>query len=264
MTSDQMNSGYQLSGLTDLYRVQIETAEAENNITTLQSRLKKLTATFNNQINRPSLTDISIADTIIVENMALTPEAILDTIRSNNPMVRMYDYEKQSLEARKRMVTKMGYPMIGAGVNYSVVSTSNMSSSDMNGKDMVMPMLKVTLPVYRKKYRAMKAETDFRESSAGYGRDAALNTLETEYYNTLEEYQDATRRLKLYTNQLQLTDRSLSIMLKSYSAAGTDLTSVLQIRQQSLDYYLKTIEAAIDINISVAAFRQLIATENAL
>jgi outer membrane protein TolC len=263
-SSRQMNSDYTGSGLTDLYRIQIETGEAENNIASLQSRLKTLTATFNNQINRPSLTDISIPDTIIAENLPLTPEAILDTIRLNNPMIRMYDYEKQSLEARKRMVTKMGYPMIGAGINYSVVNTSTMSSSDMNGKDMIMPMLKVTLPVYRKKYRAMRAETDFRESSSGYGRDATLNTLETEYYNTLQDYQDATRRLYLYSNQLQLSEKSLLILLKSYGVAGADLTSVLQLRQQCLDYKLKRIEAVSDINISTAAFRQLMATEDIL
>lgn len=262
MASGQMSSGYSGSGLTDLYRIQIEIGEAENNIASLQNRMKTLTVTFNNRINRSSLAYISLPDTMVIETLPLTLEAIHDTIRTNNPMIMMYGYEKQSIEARKRMVTRMGYPMIGAGVNYSLVNQNSMSSSSMNGKDMIMPMLKVTLPVYRKKYRSVQAETGFLENASGYGRDAAINTLETEYYTTQQEYQDAVRRFALNTNQFRLSDRSLSIMLKSYGAATTDLTSILQTRQQCLDYEIKTIEAVTDINISIARFRQLMATEN--
>ena len=39
----------------------------------------------------------------------------------------MLDFEKQSLEARKKMVTRMGYPMVGLGINYSVIGKSTMS-----------------------------------------------------------------------------------------------------------------------------------------
>ncbi len=31
----------------------------------------------------------------------------------------MLEFEKQSIDARKKMVTSMGYPMVGLGVNYS-------------------------------------------------------------------------------------------------------------------------------------------------
>ncbi len=55
----------------------------------------------------------------------------------------------------------MGYPMIGLGVNYSVINKNEMSTSAMNGKDMIMPMVTVTLPIYRKKYKAMQTEADF-------------------------------------------------------------------------------------------------------
>ena len=35
----------------------------------------------------------------------------------------------------------------------------------MNGKDMIMPMVTVTLPIYRKKYKAMQTEADFLKSA---------------------------------------------------------------------------------------------------
>ena len=82
-------------------------------------------------------------------------------------MLGMLNYEKQSIEARKKMVTRMGYPMVGLGLNYSLISKSQlpMGPLSMNGKDMIMPMVVFTLPVYRKKYNAMQSEAEFMKEA---------------------------------------------------------------------------------------------------
>ena len=47
-------------------------------------------------------------------------------------MLGMLDFEKQSLEARKKMVTRMGYPMVGLGLNYSLISKSDCNGNILN------------------------------------------------------------------------------------------------------------------------------------
>jgi len=212
-------------------------------------------------INRPSLTTVSVPDSLGIETLSVPPDVIRDSILKNNPMVAMAGYEKESLGAREEMVTRMGYPMIGLGLNYSVINPNPMSSSSMNGKDMIMPMAKITLPIYRKKYRAMKTETGLLKSAAEYSGENISNSLEVEYYTTIQQYQDALRRVALYSGQFQLAKQTLSIMLKSYSVSGAGLTDILQVRQQTLDYELRTTEAVTDTNISIARLRQLMASE---
>jgi outer membrane protein TolC len=180
---------------------------------------------------------------------------------AKNPMLNMLEFEKQSIEARKKMVTRMGYPMVGLGLNYSPISKSPtaMGAPDMNGKDMIMPMLTVTLPIYGKKYNAMKSEADLLSSATSQNYQAASNSLKTEYYQALQLYQDAQRRLKLYDNQYQLASKSLELMLKSYSTSSSTLTDVLRVRQQTLDYELKKVEALADFNTARAWLRRLMA-----
>jgi outer membrane protein TolC len=153
----------------------------------------------------------------------------------------------------------MGYPMVGVGVNYSLInkSGSTMASPDMNGKDMIMPMVTLTLPIYRKKYKAMKTEANLMKSATEQGYQAASNTLQTEYFEALQLYQDAQRRIKLYKNQSQLAKKTLDIMIKSFSASGSGLTDILRIQQQTLDYELKQNEALVDFNISIAWLKRL-------
>ena len=132
-----------------------------------------------------------------------------------------------------------------------------MSTSQMNGSDMIMPMVTVTLPIYRKKYKAMQEEAIQMKIASEQGYQATSNSLQTEYYEAIQLYQDAQRRMRLYANQGQLADKSLNILLKSFSASGSGLSDLLRIRQQKLDFGLKQIEAISDNNTAIAWLKKL-------
>jgi outer membrane protein TolC len=172
-------------------------------------------------------------------------------------MLGMLQLEQQSLEARKQMVTRMGFPMIGLGLNYYVVNKKEMSAQPMNGKDMVMPMITATLPVYRKKYKAMREEAGFLQTANSHNLKATANSLQNEYYQALQSFQDADRRVKLYAGQYQLASKTLEIILTSYSSSSTSLTDVLRLRQQTLDYSNRQTEAIADYNTALAWMRRL-------
>jgi outer membrane protein TolC len=129
----------------------------------------------------------------------------------------------------------------------------------MNGKDMIMPMVTVTLPIYRKKYTAMQTEADLLKNATAQNYQTTASSLQTEYYEAIQSYQDAKRRIKLYDNQYQLASKSFDLILKSFSASASGLTDVLRMRQQTLDYELKQVEAAADFNTAVAWLKRLMA-----
>jgi outer membrane protein TolC len=157
------------------------------------------------------------------------------------------------------MVTRMGYPMVGLGVNYTVISKFPYATTAMNGKDMIMPMVTATLPIYRKKYNAMRNEAELLKTAASQNYQATANSLQAEYYQAVQLYQDAQRRIKLYDNQYQLASKSLDLILKSFSVSSSALTDVLRVRQQTLDYELKQVDAVADLNTSIAWLKRLMA-----
>jgi outer membrane protein TolC len=248
------------SGLADVYRIQIETGDLQNNIDLLKNQWNTLAAQFNSYLNRPPEAIVTLPDTLIADNSQSFLLALSDSVR-NNPMLDMLQYEKQSLEARKEMVTKMGYPMIGLGLNYSLINKSEMSTSSMNGSDMIMPMVTATLPIYRKKYKAMQTEADLLQSANEQNYKATANSLKTDYYQAMQLFQDSYRRIKLYADQSGLASKTLDIMLKSFASSGSDLTDILRVRQQTLDYEYKQMVAVADYNTSIAWMERIGNTE---
>jgi outer membrane protein TolC len=247
------------SGLVDLYRIQIEAGELENNIALLKNQKRTAIALFNNYLNRSSDSPVFAGESLEIDTLGLSLAAVSDSILAKNPMLSMLEFESQSLDAHKKMINGMGYPMVGLGVNYSLISKNPMSASSMNGSDMIMPMVTVTLPIYRKKYNAMVNEAELLKSATSQNYQATSNSLKTEYYQAVQKYQDAQRRVKLYKNQYQLASKSLDLILKSFSTSSSALTDVLRVRQQTLDYELKEVEAIVDLNTAIAWLNRLMA-----
>lgn len=262
MQSSPMGSSPGSSGLSDVYRIQIEIGDLQNNIALLKTQWNTKAALFNSYLNRPPASPVSLPDTLIADTYLPSLIDVTDSVIVDNPMLGMLQYEQQSLEARKQMVTRMGYPMIGVGLNYSIINKSDMSTSPMNGKDMIMPMVTATLPIYRKKYKALQNEAEALKSANSQNYRATANSLKTDYYQAMQLYLDAQRRIKLYAEQYQLASKTLDIMLKSFASSSIDLTDILRIRQQTLDYEYKQLEAIADYNISAAWIKRLIASSS--
>ena len=255
-----MSSGS--SSLADVYRVQIEISDLKNSVALLRNEEQVILARFNSRLNRSLTQPVSVSDSLSVEPLGISYLSVSDSMFTENPMLTMLKYDQQSIDARKKMQKQMGLPMIGVGLNYSLIRKSEMSTSAMNGRDMIMPMLTFTLPIYRKKYAAMQAESTLLKAASENNYQATTNALKTEYYEALQLYFDAQRRMKLYENQSQLTRKSFDILLKSFSASSTGLTEIVQVQQQLLDYEMRQEEAKTDFNKSKAWIKRLNVNRN--
>jgi outer membrane protein TolC len=245
-------------GLVNVLRVQIEIRSLENRLALLKDQLQTDKIRFNSYLNRPSQTDIYIDNSLTESQLPYSISSLADSLE-HNPMIRMLKNEMEANEAKINMVTRMGYPMIGLGLNYSVFQKRDGVSDIMNGEDMVMPMLTLTLPVYRKKYNAMKREASYQRDAAGTSADQIRNELIVELQTTYQLYLDANRRIELNIDLAALAEKSLSLLTAAYRSEGTDFEEILRLQQQWLDYRFQLIAAVVDKNSAIATIESLIA-----
>ena len=170
----------------------------------------------------------------------------------------MYAAEQESYITKKEKVRLMGMPMIGFGIDYEMLSKRADVTDHENGRDMIMPMVNIKLPIYRKKYIAMQKEADFQMNASKNKQADALNNLQVELDNALLNLKNAERKINLYKQQTILAGQSLEVLNISYSAATTELEDVFRMQQKLLDYQFKLIEAVVDQNTMVANIGYLV------
>lgn len=254
-----MGSG---GGMADVLRAQMEIKELENRIALLHDSRAPLIADFNRLLNRPVETPVSAPDTLLVRDLPADRLALLDSVMTNNPMIKMYQAEQLAFGAKRKMAEKEGYPMIGAGLNYMIFSPQNSGEPGMSmgGGDMIMPMVSVTIPIFRKKYNAKVKEADLQEKAAEFREHAAKNQLVSQWKEALKTLDDAERRIRLYEEQQELAGQTIRLLTTAYSADGSDFEEVLTVQTQLNNYKLQAVEATVDQNIAAAWVEMLSAS----
>lgn len=258
-TSSSMNGGG--SGMSDVLRVRIQIKELENTLALLKDSRLPLQAEFNQLLNREYDHLVTISDTLAETSVPFERMAILDSISQKNPMLKMLDAEAEAYEAQKKMAKLEGRPMLGAGINYIPFSPRIEDGMPMGGDDMVMPMVRLTIPIYRKKYNAMQKEAELKQTAVQQRRKNTVNLLSTQWSNAMRDLDDATRRTDLYRGQTDLARQTLNLLMTSYATDGKDFEEVLRIQQQLLDYQLSLITAIADQHTTIATLEKLAATE---
>ncbi|MBI5538619.1 MAG: TolC family protein [Bacteroidia bacterium] len=249
-TGSSMSSGGQ-NQMVNLFRIQMEINSLENNLALLNDRLNTDKISFNRYLNRLPNSEVFINDSLNEQKLPLNIISMTDSI-SNNPMVKMYLSDSAAYNTRMKMIKRMSYPMVGIGVNYSIIKKIENSTNMMNGQDMIMPMLTVTLPIYRKKYNSMQREAQYLRDAATYSSANVKNDIYVSFQQALQNLNDAERRILLYSKQTTLANKSLELIITSFSVNGSDFEEILRMEQQLLDFEFKKIEAITNKNTIIA------------
>lgn len=249
------------SGMSDVLRVRIEIKALENRLALLKDSRLPLQAEFNQLLNRDYNQQVIVADTLTDVSFPFERMAILDSITQNNPMLKMLDAEVEAYEAQKKMAKLEGRPMLGAGVNYMPFSPRTENGMPMGGNDMVMPMIRLSIPIYRKKYTALQKEAELKQLAVQQRRENSVNLLLTQWSNAMRNLDDAVRRTKLYRGQTDLAQQTLNLLMTGYATDGRDFEEVLRVQQQLLDYQLSLITAIVDQHTTMATLEKLASIE---
>lgn len=253
--------GNSSGGMLDVLRVQLELAELENEEQNIISEMTAAIAKFNALLNREFATPVAVPQTLVKREFSLDDQSVMALIKQQNPMLGMVNAEAEAYKAKLEMDKKMGLPMFGIGLQYSMISKRmdmGIPVTDMNGKDMVMPMVSLSIPIYRKKYSAQQKESRLMRQAAEEKYKGTLNTLSSEYVSVKQQLADADRKIRLYEQQTQLAQITYQLAIKEFSAGKNGMTNVLEIQRQLLDYQFKRSEAIATYNTVVAMIENLL------
>ncbi|WP_051315244.1 TolC family protein [Algoriphagus terrigena] len=245
------------SAMSEILRLRVEIKELQNTLTQLEADLEPQQIKFNQLLNRGIREEFQLPKEFAPIALEAQKLAVLDSIRSSHPMLAMYDHEMAAYDQQARMARLDGRPMLGAGVNYMPFTARAENGMMMGGEDMVMPMVTMTLPIYRKKVNARIKEAELMKESAALERQKTENLLAMDWANAYRQWEDAERKLQLYAEQTELTQQNLELMSTAYTANQASLSDVLAVHHQFHDYQLKQLYAVYSQYLSLAQLEML-------
>ncbi len=243
--------------MVDVLRADIMLKESQTNLNILRDKEKPLLTRFNKLLNRPENEQVAISDTLTMEY--LNDNFRKDSLLADNPVLNALDLKIKGSKASELAVQKQGQPKFGIGIDYVLVGERSDVTLPDNGKDVLMPMVSMSIPIFRGKYKASVKEARLMQESFAFKKEEAANTLNSEYEMAWFEIRQQQQLFALSGQQIQSAQQSLNLLLTAYGNSGKAFEEVLRMQQRLLKYQKLRATALSQYQIALAKINYLTA-----
>jgi len=212
----------------DILKLNIAKNNLQNEKEILKGEILSLETEMNQLLHRDGFEAILIPDNLFIPEEE--PTLLLDDITCHPELVT-YDHLNDVIEKKEAVNTKEALPSIGIGLDYVIVQERpNLNFSD-NGKDIVMPKISLSVPIFSKKHGSRSKQYELQKEEIDLRREASQNDLEILInYNTQQKN----------IGQAQQAEK---ILISQYETAQLDFEELLDIQQLLLTFENKKIQA---------------------
>ena len=197
-------------------------------------------AVFNNLLNREERIAVEV-----VEEMEIPED---DTILNKddlslNPELLKYDQLYESVTQSEVLNQKENAPSFGIGLDYIPVSErEDMAMSD-NGKDIVMPMVTFSIPIFNNKFKSVTRQNELRQKEIEFQKEERLNVLENAYASAISQRNQARIAYRTQAKNLEQAKDAEEILIKSYETGTINFNDVLDVQELQLKFQTSQIQS---------------------
>ena len=222
--------------MADLLRIQMRREALETEYDILKRKIGPLQADFNALLHRPAEDTVMVSDSLTLPEFSSLDFHYEDIVQ--NPQLAALEKKKEAASYQETLARKSGMPQFSAGIDYVTVGARSDVELPDNGKDVIMPMLGASLPIFRKKYRAAAKEAALNYQRFELEKSAKEERLRASFENYLYAYENALKNTELYSKLYQKADHALRILTSEYSTGQGEFVELLRMEEELLKYKL--------------------------
>ena len=226
----------------DVLRLQIRRNELNQQNEVLAETFSGIEKAFNKLLNQDIRTSVRV-----VYSLPIPAEAakIQPSNLQLHPELVKFDKMYTSVEKSELLNQKDKQPMIGFGLDY--VNVAKRTDMDMpeNGKDIVMPMVSLSIPIFNKKNKSITKQNKLQQEEILSQKQQRYNTLETVLYRAVSDRNVAMISHQTQLKNLEQAKNAEQILVKSYETGTIDFNDVLDIQELQLKFQTNMITSEV-------------------
>nr|BFF38536.1 hypothetical protein BACY1_03410 [Tenacibaculum mesophilum] len=239
----------------DVLRLQIRQNELAQQKEVLQETFLGMQKAFNKLLNQDVNTSISVVDSL---HISKETDKIQPSTLKLHPELVKFDKLYTSVEKSEFLNQKDKQPMIGFGLDYvNVGKRTDMNVID-NGKDIVMPMVSLSIPIFNKKNKSISKQNKLQQEEILSQKEQRYNMLESVLYRAVSDRKASVISYQTQLKNLEQAKNAEQILIKSYETGTIDFNDVLDIQELQLKFQTNMITSEVAYYTQSATINYLI------
>ena len=174
-----------------------------------------------------------------------------------HPELLKYDKLYASVEQEELLNQKDKSPMIGLGFDYiPVEKRPDMDFAD-NGKDIFMPMISLSIPIFNKKYKSSSKQHELMQIEIDASKQNQFNKLQQMMDHAIHGRRAARATYNTQVSNFEHAKNAEEILMKGYESGNLDFIEILDVQELQLKFQLGQIEAIKDYYLQTSVINYL-------
>ncbi|MFD1550727.1 hypothetical protein DNU06_06010 [Putridiphycobacter roseus] len=243
--------------LADVLRVQTKLQALRQQLLMIDNQKLMFESNINELAKQPTNTKIDLVDSLILPDMEYDLASFKDKIENNHPLITQVNYQIEQSNNAITVNSNMNKPTIGLGLDYSLVGQRTDANPMNNGRDILVPKVMLSIPIYRKSYQAKIEEEKLIQQSLAIKKETITDKMISLLINYKADYDNGLLENSLYQKQSSTMQMAYAILLSEYSSSGKGFEELLMVQNQLLDFDLGIYQAELKANIAQANIERI-------
>ena len=247
------------SGIGCVMQAQIEIGKLEDRLKTLNEMRLPVLGKLNVAVGLEIENHLPMPKTITYSPVSIEWDLLSSFINKSNHEVKRLKHQVKTRSIDVALAKKQFYPDVQLGVDYIATGESANPGISDSGKDPVMVMFSLNIPLWYGKKRAALAEAEHQYHASIADLQNSRNQLNADLKMALFEFQDAERKFILYQTTLTtLARNSLNVARESYEGGRVEFSELIDAQRLLLEFQLSYERARTDHEISLAKIERIL------
>jgi outer membrane protein TolC len=236
---------------SDVLKVRIKIEELKQSLKILEEQKLRynaaINAALNTVINIPIKVDTSRIDLAV---FLYDLDAYRVKIEANHPLIRQLDRSIETSNKELALNDLADKPSFGVGLDYSLVTARTDAFPDNNGRDILIPKVMVSIPIYKKKYSAKKREEDLKKQAFSMQKEQLTSSMLGKIQGFKSEYESAKLMYELANTQIEISKSAYEILLTHYSSQGQKFDELMRLLSDITRFEIEAVKAVVKTHLA--------------
>lgn len=221
----------------------------EADLSLIVKKMEQPTIMINRWTGRSLKTEVVLAQAI--DNPLLKDE-LIKYAENDHPQFRIFEHQIEASNYKIGVTIFDSKPKIGVGLDYAYIDARNDLDIPGNGRDVLMPMASMSIPIHLGRFKAIRQEETIRQEAINAKKEEVLDmyAAEIEFAYATIEYSDQV--ISKYQSLKIITRETLKLMRTEYASEGTRFEELLRLEMELIDYDLEILKAQYEQRLSSA------------
>ncbi len=243
--------------LADVLRVQTKLQSLRQQLLMIENQKLVFESNINELTKQPTSTKIQLEDSLVLSVLEYDLATFKSKIENNHPLIAQVNYQIEQSNNSIAVNSNMNKPTLGLGLDYSLVGQRTDANPMNNGRDILVPKVMLSIPIYRKSYQAKIEEEKLIQQSLEVKKETITDKMINLLINYKADYDNGLLEISLYQNQTSTMQMAYDVLLSEYSSSGKGFEELLMVQNQLLEFDLGIYQAELKANIAQANIERI-------